>query len=117
RSDVRAGWAWGYVCRDESRDEARHQPPRRGLPRAGGGLLGACHDMIRAALLAILLLTGPARAEEAGALRTEQGVVARDGSAAGALVWLHPHYTDGPPPAAPPFTARMQALGWDLWRY
>lgn len=72
--------------------------------------------MIRAALL-LLLLAGPAMAEEAGPLRTAPGVVARDGAATGALVWLHPHYTEGPPPEAPAWTARLAAAGWDLWRY
>jgi hypothetical protein len=70
-----------------------------------------------AALLLTLLLPMAAVAEEAGALRTEAGVVARDGAAAGAVVWLHPHYTEGPPPEAPAFMARLAARGWDLWRY
>lgn len=71
----------------------------------------------RAALLLALLLPMAAAAEEAGALRTEAGVVARDGAATGAMVWLHPHYTEGPPPEAPAFMARLAARGWDLWRY
>ncbi|MGX9966494.1 hypothetical protein ACVFYP_24435 [Roseomonas sp. F4] len=72
--------------------------------------------MIRWGLL-LLLLALPAMAEEAGPLRTEAGVVARDAAALGALVWLHPHYTEGPPPTAPAWTARLTAAGWDLWRY
>ncbi len=74
--------------------------------------------MIRlAALLLALLLPLAAQAREAGPLRTEAGVVARDGAAAGAMVWLHPHYTEGPPLEAPPFMARLAVRGWDLWRY
>jgi hypothetical protein len=70
-----------------------------------------------AALVLALLLPLAAQAEQAGPLRTEAGVSARDGAAAGAVVWLHPHYTEGPAPAAPPFTARLAAAGWDLWRH
>jgi pimeloyl-ACP methyl ester carboxylesterase len=69
------------------------------------------------ALLLALLLPAVAAAGEAGALRTEDGVVARDAAATGAMVWLHPHYTEGPPPTAPAFMARLAAAGWDLWRY
>ncbi|WP_439596564.1 hypothetical protein [Falsiroseomonas sp.] len=58
--------------------------------------------MNRAALLLLLLLAWPAGAEEAGQLRTESGVVPRDAAAAGALVWLHPHHTEGPPPPRRP---------------
>lgn len=70
-----------------------------------------------AALLLALLLPVSAGANEAGPLRTEAGVTARDAAATGAVVWLHPHYTEGPPPEAPPFTARLAAAGWDLWRH
>jgi pimeloyl-ACP methyl ester carboxylesterase len=39
-------------------------------------------------------------------------------AATGALVWLHAHYTEGEPPAAPPFLSRLTGAGcgWDLWR-
>lgn len=71
--------------------------------------------------LALPALAGPARA--AGPLRPDAGVALRGpGGAAGALVWVHPHYTEGEPPEAPPFLARMTggdgaAPGWDLWRH
>lgn len=71
----------------------------------------------RAALLLALLLPMAAVAEQAGPLVTEAGVVPRDGAASGAVVWLHPHYTEGPPPEAPAFMARLAARGWDGWRY
>jgi pimeloyl-ACP methyl ester carboxylesterase len=74
--------------------------------------------MIRAALLAAaLLLAVPAAglATEAGPLRMAQSP--RDAQAVGALVWLHPHYTEGPPPAAPGWMARLTGAGWDLWRH
>ncbi len=71
----------------------------------------------RAALVLALLLPFAAAAGQAGPLRPEAGVVPRDGAAAGAMVWLHPHYTEGPPPEAPAFMARLAAQGWDLWRY
>lgn len=38
------------------------------------------------------------------------------GDAVGALVWLHPSYGGDHPPPAPPWTARLVAAGWDLWR-
>ncbi|NKC33909.1 alpha/beta fold hydrolase [Falsiroseomonas selenitidurans] len=72
--------------------------------------------MIRAALL-MLLLALPARAEQAGPFHTEAGVAARDGGAVGALVWLHPYYTEGDPPPPPAWAQRMAARGWDLWRH
>ncbi|WP_203070883.1 alpha/beta fold hydrolase [Falsiroseomonas ponticola] len=71
----------------------------------------------RAALLLALLLPMAAAAEQAGPLVTEAGVVPRDGAATGAMVWLHPHYTEGPPPEAPAFMARLAARGWDGWRH
>lgn len=72
--------------------------------------------MIRAALLALLLLAGAARAEEAGPLRTEPGTMPRPAQAAGALVWLHPFNADASPWPAPAWTALLAARGWDLWR-
>lgn len=36
-------------------------------------------------------------------------------AAAGALVWLHAHYTEGDPPSLPPFLAPLAAR-WDVWR-
>lgn len=71
----------------------------------------------RAALLLALLLPFAAQAQQAGPLRMEAGAAPRDGAASGALVWLHPHYTEGPAPDAPAFMDRLAARGWDLWRY
>ncbi len=72
--------------------------------------------MIRAALLAVLLLAAQARAETAGPLRTEPGTVPRDAEAEGALVWLHPFNADGSAWPAPDWTALLAARGWDAWR-
>jgi hypothetical protein len=73
--------------------------------------------MIRALVL-LLALSGGAAAEQAGVLATANGVTPRDAAATGAMVWLHPHYTEGEPPEPPPFMeGRLAAAGWDLWRY
>ncbi len=68
----------------------------------------------RRAALALLPATA-ARAGEGRVLRPAPEAVLRGpGRAAGALVWAHAHYTEGPPPAPPPFAARLADL--DLWR-
>lgn len=71
----------------------------------------------RALLLAApLLLPGLARGSSR-ALQPGPGVPDRSPHrAAGAMLWLHPHYTEGAPPDPPPFASRMTGNGWDLWR-
>lgn len=72
--------------------------------------------MLRLGLILLLLAT-PTLAQMAGPLRPDPALTPRGPAAAeGALVWLHPHYTEGPPPAAPLWTARLTEAGWDLWR-
>lgn len=67
----------------------------------------------RAALL--LPLAGAARAAEGRILRPAPEARPRGpAGAAGALIWAHAHYTEGPPPGLPPFAARLAA--YDLWR-
>jgi hypothetical protein len=67
----------------------------------------------RATLL--LLLAAGARAAEGRVLRAAPEAVMRGpGRAAGALIWAHAHYTEGPPPSLPPFAGRLAE--YDLWR-
>ncbi|MBR0656353.1 alpha/beta fold hydrolase [Plastoroseomonas arctica] len=64
-----------------------------------------------AALLAMLF------AGAAAAVTPDPSVPQRGAAAAvGALVWLHPSYGGDHPPEAPPWTTRLVAAGWDLWR-
>jgi hypothetical protein len=60
-----------------------------------------------------LLLTGLARAERALRPAPE---APPGGPPNAALVWLHAHYTEGPPPSLPPFAEPLIGAGWDLWR-
>lgn len=64
-------------------------------------------------LLPTLVVPAAARAE-GRAMRHAQGPAADPARAAGALVWAHAHYTEGPPPDPPRFLDRL--VGWDLWR-
>ncbi len=75
--------------------------------------------MIRAALLLLLLFLpmGAARAEQAGPLMRDPSGAAQGLAARGALVWVHPFAREAPAPAAPEFAARLQAEGYDLWRF
>ncbi len=67
----------------------------------------------RAALL--LPLATAARAADGRILRPAPDMAMRGpADAAGALIWAHAHYTEGPPPGLPPFAARLAA--YDLWR-
>lgn len=68
----------------------------------------------RAVLALPLVLPTPLRA--AAGWRPDPAF-ARQGPvrAAGALVWLHAHYTEGDPPDLPPFLGPM-AAAWDIWR-
>ncbi len=71
--------------------------------------------LLRRALLATpLMLPAPLRAEHG--CRPDPAFP-RHGAAraAGALVWLHAHYTEGAPPALPPFLEPLAAR-WDVWR-
>jgi len=72
--------------------------------------------MIRALCL-LLLLAFPARAEQAGALTLDPGSRARDGLAAGALVWVHFFARDLPAPDAPEIARSLAAAGYDIWRF
>ena len=80
------------------------------------------HRTVTTRRLLLALLAPAARAaaappREGRALRPGPGLrPAHAARAAGALVWAHAHYTDGPPPEPPPFTARLTTAGWDLWR-
>jgi pimeloyl-ACP methyl ester carboxylesterase len=70
------------------------------------------------ALVLLALTLGGARAEEAGALRSDPSLPLRGGAeAAGALVWIHPFTRDPLPPEAPAWTRRLTEAGWDLWRF
>ncbi|PWS38760.1 hypothetical protein DFH01_05775 [Falsiroseomonas bella] len=72
----------------------------------------------RLVLLLLALTLGGARAEEAGALRSDPSLPLRGGAAAaGALVWIHPFTRDPQPPAAPGWSHRLTEAGWDLWRF
>jgi hypothetical protein len=66
--------------------------------------------------LPALLLPALARAEGGRVMRPGAPPLRGPGRAAGALVWAHQHYWDGPPPAPPPFLDRLLGRGWDLWR-
>ena len=95
---------------------------RRAKPRPV--TLGSAGRVRRAARALLCVLVGmPAAAatelpREAGPLRPDSAFPRHDPSAAaGALVWLHPSFATGEPPAAPPFAARLMAAGWDLWRF
>lgn len=69
----------------------------------------------RRLLLAAALLPAPALAAEGRVLHpAPEAPAAGPARAAGALVWAHAHYTEGPPPTLPPFAARL--ADWDLWR-
>jgi len=59
-----------------------------------------------------LLLAGAARAGRV--LRPDLGHPPRGTTSA--LLWLHPHFTEGAPPDPPPFANRLVKAGWDLWR-
>jgi pimeloyl-ACP methyl ester carboxylesterase len=76
---------------------------------------------MRRVLLALVLLAltlGSARAEEAGALRSDPSLALRGGAeAAGALVWIHPFTRDPQAPEAPAWSRRLTEQGWDLWRF
>ena len=68
----------------------------------------------RRTALAFLPATA-ARAGDGRVLRPAPGAAQRGPSqAAGALIWAHAHYTEGPPPDPPPFAARL--ADFDLWR-
>ena len=56
-------------------------------------------------------------ASRAAAVAPDPAVPQRGpGDAVGALVWLHPSYAGDQPPPAPPWTARLVAAGWYVWR-
>ena len=80
--------------------------PRRALLLGGAGLS---------------LVTPPrqavAQTPAAGPLRHDPAMPLHGpAAAAGALVWVHAHYTEGDPPPAPAFLLPLADAGWDLWR-
>ncbi len=65
----------------------------------------------------VVILLGLVFAGSASAVTPDASVPQRGpGDAVGALVWLHPSYGGDHPPPAPPWTARLVAAGWDVWR-
>src|SRR4051812_12335624 len=88
-------------------------PPR--CPRPACSISGMAPVLrLSRRLLPALLLPAAARAE--GRAMRPGAVAADPARAAGALVWAHAHYTEGPPPDPPPFLDRLLEHGWDLWR-
>src|SRR4051812_36934284 len=67
-------------------------------------------------VLPALLLPALARAEGGRVMRPDAAPLRGPGRAAGALVWAHQHYWDGPLPEPPAFLGRLLGRGWDLWR-
>ena len=78
-------------------------------------ILPLTRRMLPALLSPALLLPRGARAA-ARVMRAGEGTTLGPARAAGALVWAHQHYWDGPPPDPPPFLDRLLGHGWDLWR-
>jgi predicted esterase len=73
---------------------------------------------MRGLLLALILLASGARAEQAGALRSDPALPLHGpAQATGALVWIHPFARELPAPAAPEWTSRLTDAAWDLWRF
>lgn len=96
-------------------------PPTPSSRRAllGGAALAVVAGPLRAGLAAPAAAPQRAGAEAptAGPLRADLAMPMRGpAQAAGALVWVHAHYTEGDPPPAPAFLLPLADASWDLWR-